>query len=214
MLAVVGIPVARMGDAGPGLAGTPALAALAAQRAGATVELVGKVGDDDAGDAIVLALGQSGVGHAALLRSPGRATPVEADPGDAPALDVAIEDPDPGDAEPPDRSRWPSLEAEDVQLALRYLPDVRAIVVAEPQPASVLAVVTEAASFLAAPVVVVADPATSPVADVVLAAPPTDPDGAFAEVLGQVGAALDRGVGAEEAFREVRSRLGLAPASS
>jgi ribokinase len=215
VLVVIGIPVWRTrGDAG-GLAGTPALAALAAARAGGTVELVGKAGEDAAGDALILALGQHDVGHAALLRDSGHDTPVLANQPDG-EPSVGADEAGAGDADRPesvDRSGWPRLEPEDVQLALQYLPDIRAIVVAEPLPDAVLAVVTEAASFVAAPVVVVADPATSPDADVVLAAPPTDPDGAFAEVLGQVGAALDRGVSAADAFREVSSKLGVAPAT-
>jgi sugar/nucleoside kinase (ribokinase family) len=216
VLVVIGIPVRRTGSEAKGLAGTPALAALAAARAGVKVELVGKAGEDAAGAAVVLALGQQGVGHAALLRDSGHDTPVVADPprDDPPSVaDESAQD-EPDGTHSPDRSGWPALEPEDVQLALRYLPDIRAIVVAEPVPDAVLDVVKDAASYLAAPVVVVADPATSPEADVVLAAPPSDPDGAFAEVLGQVGAALDRGVSAEDAFREVSSRLGLAPARS
>jgi len=43
---------------------------------GGAVELVGKVGNDGAGDAVVVALGRLGIGHAALLRDPARPTPV------------------------------------------------------------------------------------------------------------------------------------------
>ena len=76
-----------------------------------------------------------------------------------------------------------------------------------------LAAVREAASYVAAPIVVVADAASSREVDLVLAAPPTDPDGAFAELLGQVGAAIDRGVAVDEAFREVSATLGVTPVS-
>jgi sugar/nucleoside kinase (ribokinase family) len=217
VLVVIGIPVRRPSGQAVGVAGTPALAAVAAARAGATVELVGKAGDDPAGDALVLALGQLGVGHAALLRDAGRATPVADDP---PADDGSLIPPETADgsargASVNDRTGWPSLEPEDLQLALRYLSDVRAIVVAEPLAPRVLTAVTEAASYLGAPVVIVADdPSDVPVADLVLAPPTDDADGAFAEVLGQVGAALDRGVGVDDAFREVTGRLGLTSAST
>jgi hypothetical protein len=52
--------------------------ALAAAAAGGPVEIVGSVSDDEAGDAAVTALGRAGVGHAALLRVPGEARPLEA----------------------------------------------------------------------------------------------------------------------------------------
>jgi hypothetical protein len=213
VLVVVGIPVRGSGDQAGGLAGTPALAALAAVRAGARVELVGKAGEDPAGDAVILALGRQGVGHAALLRDPGHQTPIagERSPDEAA---LAADDEDRPDREemPRDRAGWPVLEPEDVQLALRYLPEVSAIIVAEPQPGPVLAVLREAAGYLAAPLVVVAEPGEPVDADIVLAPPSTDPDGAFAGVLGQVGAALDRGLSPDEAFREVSTQLGLSPA--
>jgi ribokinase len=217
MIVVIGIPLGVSGSE-QGVAGTPALAAIAAARAGATVELVGKVGDDPAGDAVVLALGRQGVGHAALLRDPGHRTAVVGVAGvDAAGSltgEIDVENDDAATiADAADRAGWPTLEPEDIQLALRYLPEMRAIVVAEPMPEPVLKAVADAASYVAAPLVVVADPSTSPAADVVLAAPPSDPDGAFADLLGQVGAALDRGIGVDEAFREAGARLGVTPAS-
>ena len=212
MLVLVGIPIGKAGDRAIGIAGTPALAAVAAVRAGAKVELVGKVGEDPSGDALVLALGQAGIGHVALLRDPGHATPIVADHVSEDVIDG--EQSTEAAPEAIDRTSWPRLEAEDLQLALRYLPDVRAIVVAEPLPEAALRAVSEAASYLAAPLVVVAEPGTSPPADIVLAAPASDPEGAFAELLGQVGAALDRSVSVDEAFRDVSGRLGLSPASS
>jgi hypothetical protein len=42
--------------------------------AGATVQLAGKVGDDPAGDEILLVLTREGIGHVALLRDAGTAT--------------------------------------------------------------------------------------------------------------------------------------------
>jgi sugar/nucleoside kinase (ribokinase family) len=221
MLVVVGIPVGQSGSAA-GVAGTPALAALAAARAGATVELVGKAGDDSAGDAVLLALRQQRVGHAALLRDPAYQTPVVADAPSEDALALADEDDEDGRprARAEDRTGWPVLEPEDVQLALHYLPDVRAIVVAEPVSHRVVRAVAEAATYAAAPIVVVTGPTAqagdTPASpnELVIAAPPTDPDGSFAELLGQLGAALDRGVDLNQAFREVSAKLGLTSAAT
>jgi len=212
MLVVIGIPVGRTGRHDGGLYGTPALASVAASRAGARVELVGKAGEDPAGDAAVLALGQQDVGHAALLRAPGHPTPrlIDAALDDDSIRPDETDEPAPPAFEPADRADWPVLEPEDVQLALRYVQDVRAIIVAEPMPDAVVRTVIEGAAYLAAPVVVVvADARTTPAADIVLVSPPADPDGAFAEVLGQLGAALDRGISPEEAFAELRTRLGV-----
>ena len=214
MIVVIGNP-RRVFGSEPGVGGTPALAAIAAVRAGAKVELVGKLGDDAPGDEVVIALGRQGVGHAALLRDPGHRTRVETVAAtDEPApFGEETDSREMSAPEPVEASDSPVLEPEDVQLALRYLPDIRAIVVAEPLPEDVLAAVQEAASYVAAPIVVVADAASSPEVDLVLAAPPTDPDGAFAELLGQVGAAIDRGVAVDEAFREVSATLGVTPVS-
>jgi hypothetical protein len=57
-------------DGGQRLAGRAASVALACRAAGGAVELVGAVTDNDNGDAIVLALGRAGIGHAAVLRDP------------------------------------------------------------------------------------------------------------------------------------------------
>jgi sugar/nucleoside kinase (ribokinase family) len=81
MIAVVGLPAWAGTPDGEGSAGGPAVdIAVAAHRRGAAVELVGKVGDDGAGDAVVVSLGRLGIGHAALLRDPTRPTPVIAPP--------------------------------------------------------------------------------------------------------------------------------------
>ena len=73
MIVVVGVP-AWDGSMKGGAAGRACEIALAAAAAGSGVELVGRTGDDDAGDALVLALAAGGVGHVALLRDPARPT--------------------------------------------------------------------------------------------------------------------------------------------
>ena len=77
MIVVVGLPAyidAPDGEHAP--AGWPSRSPPRPCRRGSAVELVGKVGNDGAGDAVVVALGRLGIGHAALLRDPVRPTPL------------------------------------------------------------------------------------------------------------------------------------------
>src|SRR6476661_586577 len=69
--------------------------ALAAARGGAAVQVVGKTGDDETADGVVLDLARGGVGHVALLRDSARATPIEAALPDAVDEPESDEDPDP-----------------------------------------------------------------------------------------------------------------------
>jgi len=218
VIVVIGHPVAEAGPDGRRPAGSAALTALAAARAGAATQLVGKVGDDDAGDELVLQLAREGVGHVALLRDPSSPTPVLA--RDEPADD--LDDPAPDPADPADvatpvapsaPAARPTLDAADVDLGLRYLTDFRAIVVPEPVPAAVLRVVADAAAWAGAELIVVtADPAaldvTLPDGALVLAAVGDDPEGTFPALLGRVAAAVDAGATASAAFAEAAGRLG------
>ena len=100
-------------------AGTAVATAIAAVRAGASVQLVGKLGDDPAGDAVLVALARAGVGHVALLRDPSRPTPalLRAD-DDAPSRDAADETDDPAErVEPADVAARPALDPADVEPA-------------------------------------------------------------------------------------------------
>jgi hypothetical protein len=221
MLAVVGSPSfslgsmpAAVGDAG----GLAAGIARAAAAAGAEVQLVGKVGDDPSGDAVLLALARRGVGHIALLRDAGRATPI-ASPA---ALEVDLIGAEPIAsllAEAEAAGRRPAarrvgatppgaglaLEPADISLGLRYVRDFRVLVAAEPLDEPSAAVVADAAAFAAAALVVIAPrgQATFRVLEtaMILEAPEVDPDGAFATLVGRFAAALDRGVDAAAAFR-------------
>ncbi len=218
MIVVVGNPIARAAELGGGVGGAAARAAMSAAKAGAAVQLVGKAGDDPLGDEVLLALAAAGVGHAAVLRDPAHPTPL-AVPDEAEGASSTVLD---GDAEPgvqiapADPGDRPTLEAADVELALRYLPEQRAIIVAEPQSDRVVAVVAEAAAYAGAALVLVVSPGWSggaPQAALVVEAPPEDPDGAFGSMLGQLGAALDRGESAGEAFRTLTVGAGIAPAA-
>jgi sugar/nucleoside kinase (ribokinase family) len=214
VIVVVGLPVAVSSEGVTSPAGTAARVALAAAAAGAGVQLVGKVGDDPAGDAVLLALARGGVGHVAVLRDPSRATPVvptaPSDDGDP------FADGDDGSAVPVAASGdgpAPTLEPADVELALRYLTDFRCLVLAEPLPEGVVRVAAEAARYSGAELVVVAGSAVAstwnlPAEALVLGAPDHDRDGDFARVLGDLAAAVDRGLTAAAALTEVTARIG------
>jgi hypothetical protein len=223
MIVVVGLPAYGATPDGQGSADGPAAdVAAEAVRRGSAVELVGKVGDDGAGDAVVLALGRLGIGHAALLRDPARPTPVltfEPGNGDEDGLDAAAvelvrsaADDSPVvtllPAEPDER---PGLEAGDVQLALRYLAEARVVVVTERLSEVALAAAVEGAQFAGARLVVLVPagsaPPAVPVEATVLEAPLID-DGSFGRVVGAFAAALDSGLEAEAAFGQAVERSG------
>lgn len=210
----------RETETGPVADGLPAQIALSAAGHGGVVQLVGKAGEDEAGDAVVLALARGGVGHVALIREAGRPTPRADAQNDAPdaegelgAEPLAREprvDSEPGvAARAAGRVPAPAeatLEAADVDLALRYLTDLGVIVLAEPAGADVVRVITAAANWSDARVIVVVPAGESapeglPPDAIVFEAPDADPDNAFATMLGSFAAALDNGGDPGEAFR-------------
>jgi ribokinase len=201
MIVVVGNPAWHAAEpAAP--AGRTCGIALAAARAGARVELVGRVGDDAAGDALLIALARAGVGHVAMLRDPARATPI-VEPA-APEEEAPSADPAPaGTAIDPDTA--PRLEAADVALALGYLPAIDVLVVSDDVPPDVLPACLEGARFAGARPVLALRPGEDAPVDlppdaIVLIAPEEDGD-AFAALLGRFAAALDAGGEPEAAFR-------------
>ena len=163
---------------------------LEAARAGGQVELVGSVGDDAAGDDVVVALGRAGIGHAAILRDPAGSTP-------------AATDTEPADED----GRLPRLDAGDVDLALRYLPDCRVLIVAEPLPEDALAVVIDAATYHGAQLVVIGEARDLPETATVLDAP-AETGTAFAEVVARYAVALDDGRAAADAWRDAVDQTG------
>lgn len=167
--------------------------AQAAAAAGTRVELVGSVGDDAAGEGVALALGVAGVGHAALLRDPGGVTPrVDAD-GIETGAPLA------------------RLDAGDIDLGLRYVPECRVLVVADPLDERGLGVVVEAATYHGAALIVVVAPGESPDglpdAATVLELPEHD-DGAFAALVGRYAAGLARGAAPNDAWQEALDAAG------
>jgi hypothetical protein len=233
MIVVIGLP-AYAGSAGgeESAGGLAADVAAAAHSQGSSVELVGKIGDDRAGDAVVLALGRVGVGHAALLRDPARPTPVlsavavstelatAGEAADALPADVLAGDGgDDGprlevELLPPDPAARPGLEAGDISLALRYLAETRVVVLAEPLPEDAVAAVVEGATFAGARLVVLVPPGATPPPlppeATLLEAPAVD-DGSFGRVVGAFAAGLDAGTEPAAAFAEAVLEAGWEP---
>ena len=215
MIVVVGLAAYSATADGLGRAAGPAVdVAAEAARRGAAVELVGKVGDDGAGEAVVLALGRLGIGHSALLRDPARPTPVLAIDDAADTAGVDADDSPAASLLPADPDRRPNLEAGDVQLAIRYLAEARVVVVADRLGDAALKAAVEGSEFAAARLVVLvaagAMPPDLPADATVLEAPAAD-DGSFARVVGAFAAALDAGLDAEAAFGAAVEKSGWEP---
>ena len=212
MIVVVGHPAYADSPDCDGCAGGLAVEiASAARSRGAEVELVGKVGNDGAGDSVVVALGRLGVGHAALLRDPARPTPVlaPAAPEDG-AADVDLERPA-ARLLPEDPDARPSLDGADVELALHFLPQAGVIVLADAMAEAATAAGVEGAAFSSARLVVVVPAgAAAPLvpAEAVVLEAPADDDGSFGRLVGVFAGALDAGVDPAAAFAEAVSASG------
>ena len=223
MIVVVGSPIARpLGDSivAGGLA---AGISLAAASHGAAGQLVGRVGVDPAGDLVLLDLAAHGVSHVAILREPGRLTPaLPPDAAGSPVPDGPEVDDSPlildadGDpeTEPAAEPLGLSVDAADVELALRYVPDYRVVVSAGSLDAAALRAVVAASSWSGAHLVVLV-PAGEDVAGLaddatVLERPSADPDGVFAAMVGAYAAAVDSGSEPGAAFTSAQGAGGWA----
>ncbi len=203
MIVVVGQPFARSVPSGWVADGAAVRVAAAAVEAGGRAQLLGRIGDDPPGDAVVLDCANRGIGHAALIRSAGRPTPLL----------------DPSDGLP--RAGEPlGLDAGDVELGLRYFVDLAVVAVVDPLPEAALATAAEVAVAQDAALVVVlarGEPVPTfgdvrPVS-IVLEAPDREGRAAFDVLVGRLSAALERGVAPEEAFREAVAATGWTPAA-
>jgi hypothetical protein len=189
VIVVIGTPRFAHGDANDAVATGRAVAvADGAVVAGATVEIAGRIGNDADGDAVVLDLSRRGVGHAALLRVGGLPTSA----ADGTAADIA---------------------AADLELALRYLPAYRVVVVAEHLDPAALSAAADAAAWAEAHLILILDPdervpaSALPSAATILEAPAWDADDAFAALVGAYAAALDRGEEPGAAFADQAARF-------
>jgi hypothetical protein len=214
VIVVVGSPLVGVTDAGLRAAGMAAGIARAAAVAGAEVQIVGKVGEDPGGEAVLLDLATALVGHVAILRDPSRPTPaaLPRPHDDVPPFEEADAEPVASGDDEAATTRGLSLEPADIELALRYLPDYRVLVIAESLPDASLKVALAAAGWNgAALVVIVPAGSTQPAAGddaTVIEAPADDPYDAFAGIVGAYAAAIDRGEEPAEAFATASSSLG------
>ncbi len=123
------------------------------------------------------------------------------------------------------RSGAGGIEAADLDLALRYLPDVRAIVLIRSAP-GLLATAVAASSWTGATLVIVgpldadglaaldaaetgaSDPGTrQPRGSIVLDPPASDPDGTFAGFVAALAVRLDAGTDANAAWQSTAAAL-------
>lgn len=112
------------------------------------------------------------------------------------------------------RSAASSLEAADLALALRYLPDLRVVALLGVADALLPAAV-EGAAFSGATVLVVSDGEAVPLAlpgdAIVIQAPASDAAGTFASFVGQLAARLDAGASAGDAWSDATAALAIEP---
>jgi hypothetical protein len=192
MIVVLGRPVIADGPIGPVPVGLACSVAIAAAAVGGTVELVGSVGDDPAGDAAAIGLARAGVGHAALMRIPAATTPREG------TTDTATR-----------------LEAADVELGLRYLSDLRVLIVADTPADEVATVAADAAAYAGAAVIVLVQrgdpPARAFDRSATILEAPDDAEGPFAVAVARYAVALDAGSDPEIALREAVGAAGWEP---
>ena len=213
---VIGNPGLVSTEHGSRAAGAAASVALAAREAGAEVQLVGKVGEDADGEAVLLDLAKSRIGHVAVLRDPRLTTSHFDEPPDEATDFDEVDDPDRPN---PPLSEVIDLDAADIELALRYLPDYRVIVVAEPLNDAALGGVVAAAGWSSAALVVVTPPGSTPSTAIpstatVLEATTDAADPAFAAMVGRYAAALDRGEDAAAAFEHATNQAGWSAAGA
>jgi sugar/nucleoside kinase (ribokinase family) len=226
VIVVVGDPVLAVAPGGAAEAGGPAVAiARSCVRSGATVQLVGKVGDDPAGDEVLLSLAGARIGHVAMLRDAGQPTTVAQAPApeveDEATLGLDVGDEAEDDdatavADPPARPTS-SLGPEDLDLALRYLTSFGVLVVAQAVTPATLAAAVENAAYAGAHLVLIDAAGEMPAVPAddltVLESPDGDPDGDFAGLVGRYTAALDGGISPAAAFRTALGPIGAESAS-
>jgi ribokinase len=203
MIVVVGTPAWRTSEpAGP--AGRACEIAISAAAAGSRVEVVGRVGDDPTGDALLIALARASVGHAAVLRDPARPTRslVEVDPAEPVMASVS------------EGAEGPALRGPDVALGLRYLSTFDVVVVTDGIGPDVVTAALEAASYAGArPVVLVAQGSDAPdlPANAVALGAPDDDAGSFGMLVGRLCAELDRGATPEAALASALGEAAWSP---
>jgi hypothetical protein len=108
------------------------------------------------------------------------------------------------------------LDRADIELGLRYVPECRVLVAAEPLEPAALAAAVEAAAYHGAPLIALfpagaAAPGELPETATVLELPDED-EGAFARLVGTYAAALASGQAAPDAWQAAVKATGWEPA--
>ena len=111
------------------------------------------------------------------------------------------------------RSGADGLDAADLDLALNYLPDIRAIVLVDPDPALVPPAAAESGWSGAGLVIISSraaglDTGVAPRA-IVLEPPASDPDGTFAGLVAALAARLDAGEDPAAAWKSTADALAV-----
>lgn len=215
MIAVIGVVAWDERDGEPLAAGMAVEIAAEAAALGREVQIVGKVGEDEAGNEAVVDLAKRRVGHAALLREAGMPTPLVArttgDEESAPESGEAPREPDEESLVPAAESERPILDRADVELALRYLPGVTVVVATGGLTPDGLDAAIQGAAYAGAKLVVTVREgefaAALPETAIALEAPERD-DGSFVRFVAALAALLDEGADPERAFREALSLAG------
>lgn len=226
MIVVVGSPIGRPLANGIAAGGIPADVAQAVAAAGGSVQIVGRVGEDATGDEVLLALAAAGVEHVAVLRESTHSTP-SAPP--TPGVSASPDGPDVGESlltdegparDAPDAAEPAglSMDADDLELALRYLPDYQVVVLAVDLDAARLAAVVAATGWAGAHLVALiaadAGAAGLPSDATVLERPASDPEGAFVRFVAAYAVALDQGRDPRAAFSDASGAGGWAASPS
>ena len=116
------------------------------------------------------------------------------------------------------RSGADGLDAADLDLALHYLPEIRAMVLVAPDPSLVAPAAAEsgwsgAGMVLVTPKGTALDTTAAPKA-IVLEPPPSDPDGTFAGLVAALALRLDAGQDPASAWRSTASTLAVDPVTA
>ena len=202
MIVVIGSAQLVIADGERSAGGLAVDIARAAASGGSRVEFIARIGDDPAGDDLLVALSRHKIGHVATLRDASRPTPVS----------VVLDDvAGPAELEPSTDTAGPdadhALEREDVGLALRYITDFD-VVVAVHVGREVLLEVAEASGWASAHLVVVGRsgddaPASIPGDSLVIVDDSDDGESAVGAAIGRYAAAVERGEDPKTAYGSI-----------
>lgn len=207
MIVVIGSAQLRVVDGRRSAGGLAVDIAGAAAAAGSRVEFIGRIGDDDVGDELLVALSRLGVGHVATLRDAAHPTAISLDEDDVAGDDGSGPPADPADARTEHR-----LDREDVDLALRYLTDF-AVVVAVGAGADMIGELGAAVAWASARLIVVdgdSSPDVLPPDTLVIAVDDHGGESAVGAAIGRYAATIDRNEDPAGAYASILAAAGRA----